>query len=299
MDTIVNTLSFLPHRAENQRYCVAMPSQPMTTRAGRKTKTLLLTVLGSAVAPRNLTLWQETYVRALADLGASEAAARQTIARAVSAGWLASTREGRRSRLSVPGKHREGLDEGARRVERFGTQPPWSGEWLVLILTVPEQARALRHRFRTQLGWLGFGSLGNGVWISPHVDSEDEIRALLSSAEGIGDSHLFRSATYADARPQRLANAAWDIGSLRDRYDAFVTRFTASQPHTGPEVWSEWVELVTSWRHFPLFDPELPDHLLPPNWPRDHARELFESRNTLWLPGAFAHLEDIERSVVP
>jgi phenylacetic acid degradation operon negative regulatory protein len=263
----------------------------------RKTKTLLLTILGSAVAPSDLSLWQETYVRALVDLGTGEAAARQAISRAVATGWLTSTREGRRTRLRVPEEHRRGLAEGAARVDRFGLDTDRTGEWLVLVLSVPEQARSLRDRFRTQLGWLGFGSLGGGVWISPNAESETEIRALLADAGGLADVHLFRSATYADPDPKRLAEAAWDLSALRDRYDEFTSRVSALDPTDATETWAAWIELVTSWRHFPLVDPDLPDHLLPAPWPRRAARELYAHREAAWRPAALDHLADIERSI--
>ncbi|MEJ7704563.1 MAG: hypothetical protein WKF47_13200 [Geodermatophilaceae bacterium] len=36
--------------------------------------------------------------------------------------------------------------------------PDWDGEWLVLLVSVPETERGLRRRARTRLAWAGFGS---------------------------------------------------------------------------------------------------------------------------------------------
>ena len=33
--------------------------------------------------------------------------------------------------------------------------------------------------------------------------------------------------------------------------------------------------LMDTWRNFPNLDPELPDQLLPPGWPRRQARDIF------------------------
>jgi phenylacetic acid degradation operon negative regulatory protein len=33
--------------------------------------------------------------------------------------------------------------------------------------------------------------------------------------------------------------------------------------------------LMDTWRNFPNLDPELPDRLLPPGWPRRQARDIF------------------------
>ncbi len=262
----------------------------------RRTKTLLLTVLGSVAAPNRLALWQETYVHGLAQLGARDATARQTLSRAVSAGWLTRERVGRRTRLHVPEEHRIGLAKAAERVADFGRPIEWNGEWLIVTLKVPEQARAVRHHFRTALGWLGFGSLGNGVWISPHTQNEASTLELLAGAEDISDVHVFRAARSVD-EPSRLAQSAWDMDSLRARYTTFLARFGDAAPSTPEAIWKNWIELVTAWRHFPLFDPELPDHLLPPNWPRANAYRLFHDLDARWAGPALEHLVAIEESI--
>ena len=32
---------------------------------------------------------------------------------------------------------------------------------------------------------------------------------------------------------------------------------------------------MNAYRHFPIIDPQLPIELMPPHWPRAHAREVF------------------------
>lgn len=265
--------------------------------ASRSSRTLLLTVLGSAVAPRDLVLWRETYVRVLADLGLGEPAARQAVERAVGDGWLTRERVGRRTRLRVPQEHREGLASAAERVAAFGRPFEWNGEWLVVVLKVPEQERAVRHQFRTQLGWLGFGSLGNGVWVSPHTENEQQTLELFAGGEGPQDAYVFRSARIAGGSPEHVAGAAWNMAALRERYDRFLSRFAEVDPAPGADVWRQWIELVTAWRHFPLFDPELPENLLPDDWPRAAAFRLFHRRDARWQAGALEHLESTERGV--
>lgn len=272
-------------------------TQRETPTDGRRTKTLLLTMLGSVAVPHDLELWQETYVRGLVDLGAGVSAARQTISRAIAGGWLTSLRVGRRTRLSVPDEHRRGLTAAAARVARFGEPFDWDGEWLILILKVPEQARAIRHHFRTELGWLGFGSLGNGVWISPHTENEQSAMTVLASAEGPRDAYVFRSARSVGMSPEQLAMTAWDLTSLRARYEEFDTRFSGRAPETPSEYWRAWIELTTTWRHLPLVDPELPEHLLPADWPRASAYRLYHRADTRWRSRALDHLLDIERTV--
>ena len=87
-------------------------------------------------------------------------------------GWLEGERVGRRSRMRLTPSSAELLRDGARRIYGFGGPVSWDGRWLLLVLRVPEQRRELRHRLTTQLAWAGFGSLGGGLWITPHVDRE-------------------------------------------------------------------------------------------------------------------------------
>ena len=75
----------------------------------------------------------------------------------------------------------------------------WDGRWLLLVLRVPEQRRELRHQLTTQLAWAGFGSLGNGLWITPHVDRE----ALISAEEPAQLLSLPRRARARWARRRR------------------------------------------------------------------------------------------------
>src|SRR5215208_107911 len=70
------------------------------------------------------------------------------------------------------------LSAGAERIYSFGEPWEWEGHWLLVVLRVPEERREIRHRMRTRLAWAGFGSIGGGLWISPHVEREAGLRAM-------------------------------------------------------------------------------------------------------------------------
>lgn len=273
----------------------ATGSAPATT---RRTKTQLLTVMGEIVVPLGISVWQETLVRSLTTLGSSVPAARQAVARAVGDGWFIRERIGRRSRMTVSDETREGLARGQRRTMSFGEPKTWGGEWLFVALTVPEESRSLRHHFRTELGWLGFGSLGNGLWVSPHPENEAATLRLLHSAEGPGDAYIFTGARPATHTPEQIAAAAWDMDELRARYDAFVERFEHATVRDPEHTFTTWIELHTSWRHFPLVDPELPETLLPTDWPRTEAYRLFHHLSAAWRESARDFFRGLELEVV-
>ena len=139
-------------------------------------RSTLLTVLGEFLLPRPDGAWQEALIAALQLLGFTPSAARQAVVR-VHARGLAGGRT-RRAALTHAAHAVFGrlLRVGARRIYGFGGPVSWDGRWLLLVLRVPEQRRELRHRLTTQLAWAGFGSLGNGLWITPHVDREALVR---------------------------------------------------------------------------------------------------------------------------
>ncbi|NEM91086.1 PaaX family transcriptional regulator [Galbitalea soli] len=260
----------------------------------RKTRTLLLTVLGEAVLPSSSWVWQGTLVDSLVTLGSSVAAARQAVGRAVADDWLVSERVGRRSQLRIADSTVERLQLARQRTMDFGNSRDWDGQWLFVALSVPEESRALRHHFRTELAWLGFGSLGNGLWVSPHTENEESALRLFQSVEGPNGAYVFTGARPVTHSPRELAAAAWDLDELRDRYEAFLERFEPLNPRSSREVFAAWVELLTSWRHFPLFDPELPDSLLPRDWPRYRARQLFREQFEAWTDGALDYFRSLE-----
>jgi phenylacetic acid degradation operon negative regulatory protein len=256
-------------------------------------RSLLLTVLGEYVLPRGQAVWQETLVGALVSIGYSEQAARQALSRSVRGGWLETERVGRRARLSLTPRAAEFLRTGAARIYSFGAPWQWDGSWLVLIVRVPEARREVRHQLRTRLAWAGFGSMGGGVWLTPHVEREAELRAAIEDAPA-AEATSFVAALGTLGRPQDVAAAAWDLAGVREHYEAFIEDFAAIRP-TSPETFFRMQALlVHAWRKFPFLDPDLPAELLPTGWPRRRAHELFTGRHERWAGPARAWFEELD-----
>jgi phenylacetic acid degradation operon negative regulatory protein len=255
---------------------------------------MLLTVLGEYVLPLDDGVWQETLISALTSLDYKTQAARQALARSVSGGWLRTERHGRRARVSLTDETREMLSSGAMRIYGFGQPRGWGGRWLLVVVRVPEQRRDVRHLIRSQLAWAGFGSLGNGLWISPHVDREVEatrIASELSPAELLS----FRAEFGSIGDPAKVIADAWDLDDVADRYREFITRFERLRPKTPEAAFRAQTELVHTWRKFPFLDPDLPQEMLPSRWPRTRAHEVFASRHDEWQSAAEEYFSSLER----
>jgi phenylacetic acid degradation operon negative regulatory protein len=257
-------------------------------------RSLLMTMLGEFVLPRGGPVWTQALVSALALFGIEPKSARQALARTAAEGWLASERVGRQVRWSLTPPGRRLLSEGAQRIYTFGRDDvEWDGRWLILLLSVPESQRDLRHRIRTQLSWAGFGSPAPGAWISPHASHQAEAQRILDDA-GMSGSAMSFLASYGQIGSQdTLVARAWDLAALEQRYEHFIDQFTALTPATGQDVLQAQTRLVHEWRRFPFLDPGLPTRLLPPDWSGAKAAEEFHARHADWHPAAQRHWEHL------
>jgi phenylacetic acid degradation operon negative regulatory protein len=260
-------------------------------------RSVLLTMLGEYVLPRDEAVWQETLVAALGALGTTAQAARQALARSVRDGWLDSERHGRRARVSLSPGTAELLRSGAERIYGFGEPWDWDGQWLMLVLRVPEARREVRHQLRTQLAWAGLGSLGGGVWLTPHVDREAELESLVRG-EPAAEVVSFHGRIGELGDPRRVAEAAWDLDAVAARYDAFIARFGRARPSSPEACFRAQTELVHEWRRFPFLDPDLPADLLKRQWPRRRAHDLFRERHDRWAAPARAYFEGLEEEIL-
>jgi phenylacetic acid degradation operon negative regulatory protein len=251
---------------------------------------MLLTTLGEYVLPLRSAVWQETLIAALEALGYKQHAARQALARSVTAGWLQTERHGRRARVSLTAETTQMLRTGAERIYSFGEPWEWDGRWLLVVLRVPEERRDVRHQVRTRLAWAGFGSLGGGLWITPHVERERELSDVDSAAELLS----FQASLGALGAPAKVLAEAWDLDAVARAYRAFAESFGRLRPKTPETVFRAQTQLVHEWRKFPFLDPDLPEETLPARWPRAQALSVFRERHEDWHAAAQDHFRALE-----
>lgn len=258
-----------------------LPAQPGGAKA------LLLTILGEFVLPAGGEAWTSTLVDAAAALDIGEKNARQAISRLGDQGVIVAGRHGRRVRWSLSPTGRELLEVGTERIYAFGRGGHgWSGAWLVAHSPVAEAQRSSRTQLRTRLGFLGFGELSASLLVSPHVDREPELRAVLDELGLTLDSTILRSTTGSPAEDAELVARSWDVQGLAVAYTAFVDEQSARDPRGEEASFRAVVELVHDWRRFPFIDPELPTELLPDPWAGATAAALFHDCHARWSPAA-------------
>jgi phenylacetic acid degradation operon negative regulatory protein len=274
--------------------------QPWTTPGpvAQRPPRLLLTLLGDYWWQRTESLPSAAIVGLLAEFGVSDSAARAALSRLTRNGLLVTSRSGRRTFVRLSQRAADVLDDGGRRIFSFGGAPaPWDGMWSLVAFSIPEDHRSERDELRKALRWLGFAPLYDGLWVCPR-DHADAVMARLKDL-GITTATAFRATALpavtaagaadpagAASVPGTLVSAdiparAWDLAGLRDRYQEFTEfagllrdQTVAGEISTADALVAR-TRVMNEWRAFPAMDPDLPDELLPPAWPRAAARDLF------------------------
>jgi len=211
----------------------------------------------------------------------------------VTAGWLRTERHGRRSRVHLTSATHEMLRSGTERIYSFGDPWTWDGRWLLVVLRVPEERREVRHRVRVRLAWAGFGSLGGGLWISPHVERERELQDV-ALAGSVAEVVSFHAEIGDVGDPLRVVAEAWDLDAVAAAYRSFIARFGRLRPGSAEAMFRAQTQLVHEWRRFPFLDPDLPAGMLPARWPRKRAHDLFGERHAQWHSAAQEYFGALE-----
>lgn len=272
-----------------------------------RSKSLVMTVLGDAIAPHGGAVWLGSLIELVEPLAVTDRLARTSVFRLVQEGWLEATREGRRSRYALAAAS---LPRLARANQRIYSKPveQWDGRWTLLVTPNGALDMALRTALRKELQWEGFGQLSAGVLAHPAANL-DSLAEILERTGAQGK--LFACAASAlpglASRPlAELVDDGWDLSDVVERYSRFVDTFAplldALQDGPAPTPQLAWMVralLVHAYRRVQLHDPMLPLALLPPLWPGSYAYELARAIYRLTWEGAEAHLMDVLRREDP
>lgn len=217
-------------------------------------------------------------------------AVRQAIVRLKSRGFLAADRRGNEAGYCLTEAGLRDLTTGDRRIFRPSTATVEDG-WVLAVFSIPEADRHLRHELRTELAWLGFGTVSPGVWVAPRPLAEPT-RALLIEA-GLDPYVTWFGAQHLSAID---VAAWWDLTALQDQYESFLADHRSKISSTtlpDEQAFASYLRLIDQWRLFPRLDPGLPSTLLPPDWPASAARELFGTLHTEWSTAGLRHVRSV------
>ena len=259
---------------------------------------LVFTLFGEYLLKRSDSVWVGSLIALLEPFGLTEGTVRTALSRMVKKGWLEARRDGRHSYYSLTPRGRRLLEEGTERIFHPAWPEDWDGYWFLLAYSIAQGNRSLRDRLRDRLAWLGFGSIGNGVWISPH-DVGSQIEEL---AEGLGlsDRYVgFRAQRVTGEEVSDIVARCWDLDALAARYRAFTRRWSpvlgevASAQPPVERCFALRFDLIHEYRRFPLEDPYLPRTLLPEPWAGDEAAAVFRDLHDRLVGPADKHVDSV------
>jgi len=249
--------------------------------------TIVLSLYGQYVLPRGGEIWVGSLIRALGALEFSPGAVRAIVSRMQRKGFLQSQRQGHHSfyRLTEQGlkEVRWGGDRAFSTTgEAADGRHPWDGRWTVVTYSVPERHRERRDTLRRSLKAWGFGPLAPGTWISPHRLSAEAERKwrTLDVWEYL---EIFRARHVGPSDPHTLVAHAWPgLRKLAHRYRAYVTEYepvrrcVEAGTLDGEGCFASQLQSLFEFVAITLDDPALPSPLLPEDWPRPAAHQLFK-----------------------
>ena len=263
---------------------------------------LIISAFGDAIVPRGGRIWLGSLIRLLEPLALSERLIRTSVFRLAREEWLRTETVGRRADYVLTQSGRRRFDEASRHI--YASHAPiWDRRWRLVLVVNDLDAKARDH-LRQALFWQGFGVLGSDCFVHPSADLTAAFDALV--AEGLG-AHLdcLMPLLAADSRSGLSANdadlvrRAWNLQGLATAYAAFVATYLPILAELrrdrlvevdGEDAFLLRLLLIHDYRRLLLRDPELPDVLLPPDWPGQKARLLCKELYRRLLPAAEAYL---------
>lgn len=240
---------------------------------------LLVTILGDAIAPRGGTIALASLIKLAMPFGLTERLVRTSIGRLANEDWVSFERSGRASFYSLTSNGRARFAEATQRI--YGAPPvDWDGLWTMAI--VPPAQKSRRDDLREELLWLGFGQITPGVFAHPTY-KESAINARLDELQSAGQLVVMKGSILSEAASANLVAMGWDLDDLGRRYKRFIDMFSpveatldgaGSAPVAGDIAFILRTLLLHEYRKIHLRDPMLPAVLLPEDWAGTDAQRL-------------------------
>jgi phenylacetic acid degradation operon negative regulatory protein len=222
-----------------------------------------------------------TLLDLMADLGVEPQAVRAAITRMKSSGLLTPSRHAAVAGYALTPRAWQILEEGDRRILTARDPASLADGWVLVIFSVPESLRDKRHQLRSQLSWLGFGSIASGAWIAPRR-LRPELEASLTRSGLLEYTERFDVSYGGVEASRRLVEKCWDLTGLGDMYHQFATawepvleRWSTHDGCSPQAAFRDYISLVSEWRRLPFLDPGLPTEVLPEGWEGERAKWVY------------------------
>ena len=269
---------------------------------GPRPRQLIITIYGLYARDEPNWLSIASLVRLMADLGVESQAVRSSVARLKRRGLLTSLHRAGTAGYALSPTSLEVLREGDARI--FGQhRAAAGGGWVLVVFSVPESERDQRHKLRSWLSRLGFGTVAPGVWVAPgHLAGE--VTEVLTRRNLSGYVDIFRADHLGFPDLAVKVRQWWDLDRLSAEYEQFIHGYRplaqriagqalTGQALTGQHAFREYVSMLVAWQRLPYLDPGLPLELLPAHWNGITAGNVFAEINDHLGRPAMRHAESV------
>ena len=239
---------------------------------------LIISIFGDSISQHGNSIWLGSLIESLAPFGLNARQIRTAVFRLVKEDWLVSKQVGRRSYYSFTDFGIRHYEKAARRIY-FKREEEWDGIWTVVIPSSNEK----REELRKELLWLGYGGIAQGVLAHPSGDRSSLDETLQEM--GISNETIVLKAKTEDllskACLKQLVHSSWRLEEIALRYEKFLDKFRAlssmirkTKKADAQSCFLIRTLLIHEYRRILLSDADLPEELLPANWPGKTAFQL-------------------------
>ena len=165
---------------------------------------------------------------------------------------------------------------------------------MLIVFSIPETERDRRHRLRSTLSGMGFGTVAPGVWAAPGTMEEvagETIERIGLSA----DVDFFRTGRRTPTSCARGWASGWDLPAIQNEYDDFVARYRDAPAVLKGASACPGRRSASTYPCSPsgggcrTRDPGLPAEVLPADWVGQRAADLFTDLDALLRSPAREH----------
>ncbi|WP_455288121.1 phenylacetic acid degradation operon negative regulatory protein PaaX [Cupriavidus necator] len=277
------------------------PVSPRVARLARGLKlganSLLVTLFGDVVAPRPQAVWLGSLIRLAAPFGINDRLVRTATFRLTADDWLAATRIGRRSYYGLSEAGLQRVLHAGKRIYA-GDAPEWDGRW-TLVMVRGDVRATVRQKLKRELLWEGFGAIAPGVLAHPNADlaSLREIVQAARAQEYVAVMEASSLEAFSLRPLQALMHQTFKLGDVADAWQALLRRFSALAEEAAQfapaDAFFVRTLLVHEYRRVLLRDPNLPEALLPQDWPGRTARGVCSAMYAALLDASEAYLHAV------
>lgn len=247
-------------------------------------KAAMLTLYGDYVRNRGMEIGIGSLIELLANFDLSEQSVRSAVSRMCRQSLLKVRHDNGKSYYSLTDEGLDLMAEGGRRISKRHSSK-WNGYWSVVVYFIPEEKRKARDTLRQEMKWMGYGPLSTATWISPN-DLTKEVETLAKKLKIREYMEIFKAQHLGFSNPKTIISRCWDLDRIHTRYAKFIEEYRVKLDRhrellrngngvDNSEFFTERFELIHQYRRLPYLDPDLPEDLLPDNWLRSQASDLF------------------------